>query len=247
MVRRLPLVADNHLRLLEEPSNPIFVGSEDWYRWLAAEQHQSFAFKNHLGTFTVRRERQRHGWYWYMYCKQEGKLRKAYLGKAEQVTVERLNSVAATLASRGDFHSDTDAGVRASRNPVGHNAHSRTTLFPASTYFDEPERSTRHYLPVQPTPFIGRAQEVAAVAGLLCREEVHLLTLTGPGGTGKTRLGVQVAAELIGMFPDGIFFVNLAPVSDPAFVLPAIAQVLDVKELAGYPLLDLLQAFLREK
>src|SRR6266705_1338678 len=102
-------------------------------------------------------------------------------------------------------------------------------------------------LPVQPTPFIGREQEVAAVVALLCREDVHLVTLTGPGGTGKTRLGLQVAAELSEVFPDGVFFVNLAPLSDPAFVLPAIAQVLDVKELGGYTQLDLLQAFLREK
>ena len=102
-------------------------------------------------------------------------------------------------------------------------------------------------LPIQPTPFIGRAQEVAAVAALLRREDVRLVTLTGPGGTGKTRLGLQVAAELSEVFPDGVFFVNLAPLSDPAFVLPAIAQVLDVKEMGAYALLDLLQAFLREK
>jgi len=102
-------------------------------------------------------------------------------------------------------------------------------------------------LPIQPTPFIGREREVEACKQLLAREEVRLLTLTGPGGTGKTRLGLQVAAELSEVFPDGVFFVNLAPVSDPAFVLPAIAQVLDVKELGGYTQLDLLQAFLREK
>ncbi len=102
-------------------------------------------------------------------------------------------------------------------------------------------------LPIQPTPFLGRDQEVAAVAALLRQEDVRLVTLTGPGGTGKTRLGLQVAAELSEVFPDGVFFVNLAPVSDPAFVLPAIAQVLDVKELGGYALLDLLQEFLREK
>jgi AAA ATPase domain len=101
-------------------------------------------------------------------------------------------------------------------------------------------------LPIQPTPFIGREQEVAAVAQLLCREEVRLLTLTGPGGIGKTRLALKVAAQLSGLFPDGVYFVNLAPIRDPALVVPTIAQPLDVKETAEQPLLDLLKAFLRE-
>src|SRR6266487_4259567 len=69
-------------------------------------------------------------------------------------------------------------------------------------------------LPFQPTPFIGREKEVAALGHLLRREDVHLVTLTGPGGTGKTRLALQVAAELSGLFADGIYFVDLAPVSD---------------------------------
>ena len=102
-------------------------------------------------------------------------------------------------------------------------------------------------LPAQPTPLIGREKEVAAVAALLNREEVRLLTLTGPGGTGKTRLGLQVAAELSEAFTDGVFFVNLAPIRDPIFVLPAIAQTLEVKELGAHSPLDLLKASLREK
>jgi predicted ATPase/class 3 adenylate cyclase/DNA-binding CsgD family transcriptional regulator len=102
-------------------------------------------------------------------------------------------------------------------------------------------------LPTQPTPFIGRAQEVAAVTALLRREDVRLVTLTGPGGTGKTRLGLQVVAELSEVFLDGVFFVNLAPISDPEFVISVVAQLLDVKEMGGQSLLDLLQAFLREK
>jgi predicted ATPase/serine/threonine protein kinase/DNA-binding CsgD family transcriptional regulator len=102
-------------------------------------------------------------------------------------------------------------------------------------------------LPGQPTPFIGREQEVEACEQLLRRQEVRLLTLTGPGGIGKTRLALQVAADLSKVFPEGLYFVNLAPVRDPGFVVPTIAQALDVKELAGQPVLDLLKAFLGEK
>ncbi len=102
-------------------------------------------------------------------------------------------------------------------------------------------------LPVQLTQLIGREQEVAAVQNLLQREDVRLVTLTGPGGTGKTRLGLQVAAELSDPLADGVYFVNLAPISDPGLVVPTIAQTLDVKEIAGQPLLDLLKASLHWK
>jgi predicted ATPase/class 3 adenylate cyclase/DNA-binding CsgD family transcriptional regulator len=107
--------------------------------------------------------------------------------------------------------------------------------------------SRANNLPIQLTQLIGREKEVARVLHLLRREDIHLLTLTGPGGTGKTRLGLQVAAELSDAFPDGVHFVNLAPISDPTFVVPTIAQTLAVKEITDQPLLDLLKAFLHEK
>src|SRR5207302_11515335 len=70
---------------------------------------------------------------------------------------------------------------------------------------------------------------------------------TGPGGTGKTRLGLQVAADMVDRFEDGVFMVGLAPISDPDLVVPSVAQALNVQEAGGRPLLESLKDYLRDK
>jgi predicted ATPase len=85
-------------------------------------------------------------------------------------------------------------------------------------------------LPTQRTAFIGRDREVAAVSELLLREDVQLVTLTGPGGIGKTRLALQVASDVAHNFPSGVCFVPLAAVTDASLIPSAIAQVLGMRE-----------------
>src|SRR5215207_520287 len=91
-------------------------------------------------------------------------------------------------------------------------------------------------LPLQPTPFLGREHEVQQIVDLLHRPEVRFLTLTGPGGTGKTRLALQAAAELLDDFADGVFFVPLASLTDPELVLASMATTLGIREEGGQPL-----------
>ena len=102
-------------------------------------------------------------------------------------------------------------------------------------------------LPAQPTPLIGREHEVATLGQLLRREDVHLVTLTGPGGTGKTRLALQTASELRDVFVDGICFVSLAPINDPMLVMPTIARAFGIRDGVGQPISARLEDVLLRK
>ena len=116
----------------------------------------------------------------------------------------------------------------------------------ASLAAPEPRRAATILLPAPGTPLIGRRLEIAAVTALLGNDDVRLVTLTGPGGTGKTRLAIAAAQELSLELRDGAVFVDLAPVRDPALLLPTIAQTLGVRE-TGAAIADALTEHLRER
>ena len=118
---------------------------------------------------------------------------------------------------------------------------------PSLVLFPATERTRLAGLPAPLTRFIGRERETAEVAALLRRDDVRLVTLTGPGGVGKTRLALQVATGLIADLADGAAFVPLAPVRSAELVLATIALALGARDGDDKPPLDRLRAFLRDR
>jgi predicted ATPase/DNA-binding XRE family transcriptional regulator len=116
---------------------------------------------------------------------------------------------------------------------------------PVGDLFPEPSRGAA--LPRPLSSLIGRQQEWARIQALLLEDEVRLVTLTGPGGTGKTRLAVEVASHLQEAFVDGAHFVSLAPIQDPDLVVATICHAFGLAEVAGRSLLDTLKGFLLRK
>jgi predicted ATPase/Tfp pilus assembly protein PilF len=105
----------------------------------------------------------------------------------------------------------------------------------------------RNNLPLQPTPLIGREKEVSEVCDVMRQEETRLLTLTGPGGTGKTRLALQAAADLLDDFPEGTFFAPLATLTEAELLLPAVAETLGMRGTGDQPLVESLKDYLVER
>jgi predicted ATPase/class 3 adenylate cyclase len=113
--------------------------------------------------------------------------------------------------------------------------------FPALRLLD----SLPNNLPPQLTSFIGREREMQEARTLLSSS--RLLTLIGPGGTGKTRLSLQLAADQLSVFKDGVWLVELAPLREPAFIVSTIASVLELREVPGLPLMNIIIDYLRAR
>ena len=99
-------------------------------------------------------------------------------------------------------------------------------------------------LPALFSSLLGREKETATIYQLLNRADVRLVTITGPGGVGKTSMALQVGHNSANVFRDGVFFISLAPISDSTLIIPTIAQELGVTESPNRLLLDSLKEFL---
>ncbi len=237
MMHRLPTVRNGMLHEdIEEGSSidAIAVGSAAWYAWL--EHHRSFRFDHPASPFTACKEQRAGGWYWYAYRRQSGRLRSAYLGRSTELSVIRLDGIAAALAGGTDMQA----------LPLP--ARDRVPALHASL-LQEPgaQLLPRYTLPQPLTSLVGREQEVAAAEALLRRPEVRLLSMVGPAGVGKTCLALQVATDLLHDFPDGVLFVALAPVRNADLVISTIAQTLELRAMGNQPVLNLLKSYLRDK
>ena len=197
----------------------VAVGSAEWFRWL--EQPEVTAFRYLQGvsqfSFSARRESRRGQQYWYAYRRYRGRLHKRYLGRSADLTPELLAAAAARFASDLDIEDDLAIGRAAQR-------------WQAS--------EKRHNMPALLTSFLGRETEIARVGTLL--DSARLVTLTGPGGIGKTRLALRIAESLLDHGVDAVWLVELDRVNDPALVPQAVALAAGVREEPGAPLLETL-------
>jgi hypothetical protein len=192
MARSIPTVREGflHQESTEDTSTTtISIGTAAWYSWL--EQHASFTYETPRITFTARKEQRPGGRYWYAYRRIRGKLHSFYLGKSAELTLQRLDEAEEVFERAGEaLEGGTDQPLRVSSGDTALQVHQGSIIaFPTTSTGAErrwePVPVPKHTLPVQLTSFIGRGKEMAKVSQLLCRDDVRLLTLTGPGGIAK--------------------------------------------------------------
>ena len=182
----------------------------------------------------------------------------AIIGVSER-TVRRAIACGELAASKraGVFRITSDALAQyrgrsgTSRSPIGAPARSRSSRGPTAIAsllrLVERTDGPGFLLPQPLTHFLGREREITSIVSALGRTSLRLLTLTGPGGIGKTRLALRVAENLAARFPDGVVFVPLAPVVEATLVPFAVAHALGVRDYRGRPIIERVTPALRDR
>ena len=181
----------------------------------------------------------------------EPTLEEAHVGLMRLHALHRQRGEALTQyerlreALRRELDTEPSASVRSLREKIAAGSFPPPERSSAGAQREGPQDAGKHNLPAARTSFVGREREIVEIKRALTM--TRLLTLTGAGGSGKTRLALEIARDLVGAYPEGVWLVELAPLSDEGLVLQAVAGALGILEQSGQPLADALIETLRPK